>query len=129
MDSSGVLRVLAGPGTSRSPHNTDLVQYANNPGWCDDVADGPVHATLTLFDSMETFEAVGAWVVCASPTFAPPIRNIITMYDTLLNAAVERGAITVPDKPSFAFDVYPMLRAAADDHGPYVFSLSGTLPR
>lgn len=114
MAPDGVLRVLAGPGKSRSPHTTDLVHYANNPGWCDDVADGPVNATLTLFDSMKTFEAVGAWVVCAPPTFAPPIRNIITMYDTLLNAAVQRGAITVPDKPSFAFDVYPLLRASAD---------------
>ncbi len=117
MSKQGELRVLAGFGISQSPFNTTLTNYANNDGWCDDVADGPVNATVMLHGTKGTgqiFHAVPSWVLCGPPHFAPPVRNVVTLYDTLLANAVRDELITLPPKPSFAFDVYPLLKAALD---------------
>ena len=109
-DLSGRLVVLGGHGVSRSvPAGRPLRNYANNPDWCDDVSDGPVTATVAI--GGEEVEAEPAWVVVASPAYAPGIDNVMTWYDQALdirirffdpNAAVER--------PSFTRDIYPVLK-------------------
>jgi len=111
-DRQGRLIVLGGFGHSASPTNTPLTTFANNDGWHDDVSDGPVTATVTLKGNGKTFAAVGAWVICPPPKFAPPIDSIITLYDTLLQVAVDKLGLHLPTKPSFSKDIYPLLRRA-----------------
>ena len=130
MNSQGFLRVLGGKGTSKTGHpEIKINNYANNNSWFDDVADGPVNATVTLKSNDKIFEAETAWVICAPPSFAPQIRSIVTFYDVLMNRAVDRGLLALPDEPSFAFDVYPTL--AASLHVKFVHDIGsahGTLP-
>jgi hypothetical protein len=113
-DKQGRLLVLGGFGHSSSPGNfaIDENEFANNDEWHDDVSDGPVTATLQLKDNGTTFDAVGAWVICAAPKFAPPIDHVITLYDVLLQVAVDRLGMKLPAKPSFTKDVYPLLQRA-----------------
>jgi hypothetical protein len=87
-------------------------------------------------------QADGAWVLCAPPDFAPRVRPIITLYDLLTDMAVRFLSIPANalyyggplDKirqlkaayvegandefplyvPSFASDIFPILRAAYD---------------
>ena len=108
-DSSGRLTVLGGFGNSGSPVNAPLTTFANNDGWHDDVSDGPVNAVVTIAGA--SYPAVGAWVICPSPRFAPPVPQVISLYDTLLQTAVNLGLSTVPSTPSFTYDIYPMLMA------------------
>src|SRR5262249_8167966 len=73
-DAAGRLIVLGGFGQSRSvPDGLPLDNYANNPGWCDDTADGPVRATVRLNGRTDTVAADPAWVLVAPPDFAPSI--------------------------------------------------------
>jgi hypothetical protein len=111
-DGSGHLVVLGGFGASSSPNNAPLTTFANNDGWHDDVSDGPVTATVTLNGTKTPVQASGAWVICPPPRFAPPIFPIITLYDALLQTAVDRLGYQVPPTPSFTSDVYPILERA-----------------
>ena len=111
-DSRGRLLVLGGFGRSASPTNTPLTTFANNDGWYDDVSDGPVTATVKFKRDGATVAAVGAWVIVGAPKFAPPIDNVITLYDTLLQVAVDRLGLKLPAKPSFTKDIYPLLQRA-----------------
>jgi L-Lysine epsilon oxidase N-terminal len=61
--------------------NQPLDHFANNDGWCDDVSDGPVRALIQLKGITKTIEADSAWVIVAPADFAPPIENLITLYD------------------------------------------------
>ena len=47
-DAAGRLIVLGGHGKSQSLPQSPLEDFADNDGWCDDVADGPVRATIRL---------------------------------------------------------------------------------
>ena len=107
-DSAGRLLVLGGFGNSGSPINAPLTTFANNDGWHDDISDGPVSALVTY--AGHTYQASGAWVICPPTRFAPPIFHGISLYDTLLQAMVDRYGYVVPAKPSFTNDVYPILR-------------------
>jgi hypothetical protein len=89
-DGSGHLLVLGGFGASSSPNNAPLTTFANNDGWHDDVSHGPVTATVTLNGTKTPVQASGAWVICPPPRFAPPIFYIITLYNALLQTAVDR---------------------------------------
>jgi hypothetical protein len=113
-DAAGRLLVLGGFGNSASPANKPLPTFANNDGWQDDVSDGPVTACVTLKANGQTIQAIGAWVICPPPDFAPPISHVITLYDTLLQVAVEKLGLKLPAKPSFTRDIYPILRRAID---------------
>jgi hypothetical protein len=108
-DAEGRLLVLGGFGSSGSPINAPLTTFANNDGWHDDISDGPVTATVTC--AGKTYEASGAWVICPPPRFAPPITHSISLYDTLLQAMVDRYGYSVGAKPSFTNDIYPILRS------------------
>jgi hypothetical protein len=114
-DAAGRLIVLGGFGKSQSvPPNAPLKNFANNDGWCDDASDGPVRAKVTLNGSAQTVDADSAWVLIAPPDFAPPIENVVTLYDVVYDQAAKLAdpslAVTDTSKVSFTKDVYPLLR-------------------
>ncbi|HLB90371.1 MAG TPA: LodA/GoxA family CTQ-dependent oxidase [Terriglobales bacterium] len=111
-DDQGRLLVLGGFGHSESPQNKELTHYANNDDWHDDVSDGPVNATIAFHGGTQSIEAVGAWVIVASPDFAPAIDSITTLHDTLLRVAVEKLGLKLAPQPSFTNDIYPILKRA-----------------
>ncbi len=111
-DKQGRLLVLGGFGHSSSPTNAPIITFANNNGWHDDVSDGPITASVTLKGSHTPLAALGAWVVVAAPRFAPPIDSPITLYDVLLQVAVDKLGLQLPAKPSFTRDIYPILQRA-----------------
>lgn len=118
-DDGGRLVVLGGYGESKSPLNSSLQagNFANHDGWYDDVSDGRVSATVKLRDGT-TLPALDAWVIVAPPKFAPGLHTPVTLYDTLLQSAIERGLtpdpFSRPDfKPSFTRDIFPILNRAA----------------
>ena len=113
-DKQGRLLVLGGFGKSGSHMNIPINEgeFANNDGWHDDVSDGPVAATVTFKNGAVTVPAVGAWVICAAPKFAPAFDNVITLYDVLLQVAVDRLGLKLPVKPSFTNDIFPLLNRA-----------------
>jgi hypothetical protein len=130
-DSAGRLIVLGGHGVSQSAPSSTLEHFADNDGWCDDVADGPVRATVRLHGATTAISADPAWVLVAPPDFAPPIENVVTLYDTMYNMmAGFDPALRVSDSTpvSFTRDIYPILRRvshlhwvskiAAERHGP-----------
>jgi hypothetical protein len=112
MDGEGHLLVLGGFGTSASPTNAPIVHWANNDGWHDDASDGPVMASVLLNNTNNWIQAWSAWVICAPPKFAPPIDNIVTLYDTLYQVAVDKLGVVPPIPPSFSKDIYPLLARA-----------------
>jgi hypothetical protein len=120
-DAAGRLIVLGGFGKSQSvPPHARLRSFANNDAWCDDVSDGPVRAKVTLIGSAKTVEADSAWVLVAPPDFAPPIENVVTMYDVVYHQAAKLAdpslAVTDTSKVSFTKDIYPLLRRVSMLH-------------
>ena len=120
-DDDGRLIVLGGYGTAGSPTNTPLEQpgsnFANREGWYDDVSDGPVTAVVRMRDGSAAAPAVPAWVIVGPPKFAPALHNPVTLYDTLLQVAINKGVVPDPSKapefrPSFTRDIYRILRRA-----------------
>lgn len=125
-DDQGRLIVLGGHGaidTSTQVPEDGLFW----PDWCDDVADGPVRATLKLATG-ESPAVQSAWVVTAVPGFAAPIENIVTLYDLALDMAVRHLGHPAPQYVSFSRDIYPLLQrvvrlkwvsaSARSGHGP-----------
>ena len=146
-DGSGRLVVLGGRGVAKASTAVatavgivgaaPLAQYANNRAWFDDVSDGPVTAEIQLDDGswVRSHEIEPAWVVCGPPDFAPPLRSIVSLYDTLVDLWVRsptldasaasgapawmtamRGDFTATSgfskfKPDFVRDIYPFLQA------------------
>jgi hypothetical protein len=123
-DAESRLIVLGGYGNSGCIPGPDgrpapLEDYANNDGWFDDTADGPVRARLVLTDGRTVEVDHPAWVAVAPPRYAPELINIVTLYDTMYDAAV-RGMQARPDifsagrwqpdfRPSFADDILPII--------------------
>ena len=108
------LEVLGGAGWSDSPFTTDLSlrDFYNNPGWYDDVSDGPVTATITVRKTGQQFVADRAWVIVAPPKFAPGIDSVITLYDRLMDMAVRAHWAVEPKIPSYTRDIFPILERA-----------------
>jgi hypothetical protein len=121
-DADGHLLVMGGRGISRSPEDKPIGDefrngetggdFYNNRGWYDDVSDGSVRATIVMPDGSR-IEAEPAWVIVAPPDFAPATSAIVTLYDVLVQIAIGRHELTLPAKPSFARDIWPLLRRAA----------------
>jgi hypothetical protein len=100
------LIVLGGYGHSGS-YKTEfggpmIRQFANNDGWFDDTADGPVSAQLaykvlsvdgrppdpkTPSSGLAAVQ-VPAWVIVGYPRYAPQIVDIVTMDDVVYDVAV-----------------------------------------
>lgn len=107
-DADGRLLVLGGRGTSGSVGGArPITQYANNDGWHDDTADGPVQASVSI-DGRD-LPVTGSWVIVAPPKFAPFIHNIVTLYDVM----AEAKGVFPPDRPSFTKHIFPIFEAAA----------------
>jgi len=123
VEADGGLTVLGGFGNSGSINGSNIINYANNPGWFDDASDGYVRAKVVLADGSRQ-DASPAWVIVGPPDFAPPIENIITLYDVFYDRGLRFANLdpTIFDPntqqftrgftPSFDKDVFPILRRA-----------------
>jgi hypothetical protein len=139
-----------GPPTGPGRPPAALINYANNDTWFDDVSDGPVTAKITLKSGKTLKVDFPSWVLVAPPDFAPGVRNVISLYDTMLDVAVRKlpapaafSRTTVDLKslrasvhgtkgfrPDFDADILPTLRAGADVrfvHDPEKPAFHGTL--
>lgn len=81
-----------------------ITQFANNDGWFDDIADGPVTANLVY----EVLQISGvdvpagqtgqvsvddpAWVIVGYPRYAPQIVDVVTLDDVLFDMGVRQFA-------------------------------------
>jgi hypothetical protein len=125
-DAQGRLIVRGGFGFSSSPVGNSIGNFWQNAGWHDDVSDGPVNATIVV--GGQTFQAVGAWVICPPPRYAPSTYAPITLYDTIREVAIDNNLPGTPQPampPSFVNDIWPilrrgigMLRVVASDFSP-----------
>ena len=97
-DADGRLLVLGGSGISGAPPNTPLGgSYYKNPGWYDDVADGPVSASIQLSAGGPAQAAEGgAWVIVAPPDFAPEIQGVVTLYDVIRQVSIDEFGAPAP---------------------------------
>jgi L-lysine epsilon oxidase-like protein len=99
-EQDGSLLVLGASGssgtTNLAPHDPGqqpvyeyaLITYANNDGWFDDTADGPVSAVLVMDDGSTVPVGAGAWCLCVPPAYAPQVLNQVTLWDTMYDVAV-----------------------------------------
>jgi L-Lysine epsilon oxidase N-terminal/L-lysine epsilon oxidase C-terminal domain len=130
---TGRLIVLGGRGISGTPdprkanldkevqaetvgRSDEDISFANHDAWFDDSSDGVVTATVAL-KSGRRISVKDSWVIAGPPKFAPELQNIVTLYDTLYQVAVDRGLAPDPFAdprflPSFNRDIYPILRRA-----------------
>jgi hypothetical protein len=118
-DADGRLIVLGGHGASQSPRSIPMVHFADNDGWCDDTADGPVRAVVRLHNTPDAVKADPAWVVVAPPDFAPSLENVVTLYDAVYSAMARfdpRLAVGDATPVSFTRDIYPILRRVSNLH-------------
>lgn len=113
-DGDGRLIVRGGFGKSENPTDpSSQPNFPTTPGWYDDVSDGPITAQITI--GPNTFQAVnGAWVICPPPRYAPTTYSISSLYDTLRQLAITNQQLPALGLPSFANDIYPILKRALD---------------
>ncbi len=124
-DGDGRLIVRGGFGKSENPTDpSSQPNFPTTPGWYDDVSDGPITAQITV--GPDTFQAVnGAWVICPPPRYAPVSYSISSLYDTLRQLAISQGQLPALGLPSFANDVYPILKRALDMRYVSAFAFGG----
>lgn len=106
-DSEGRLIVLGGRGNSESYNGAQAVTFANNEGWHDDIADGPVTAEVTF--KGRKLQVDPAWVVVAPPNYAPVQKSVRTMWDLIRDVMITAGMLPRPVRPSFERDIRPIL--------------------
>jgi hypothetical protein len=83
-----------------------LKHFANNDGWYDDIADGPVTATVNLGGRRLPVDP--AWVIVAPPDYTPGIPSIVTLYDIAYQAHLDAHPGDTPPRVSFSGDIYPI---------------------
>jgi hypothetical protein len=113
-DAQGRLIVLGGDGTAGAPTGTPIGgSYYENPNWYDDVADGPVTASIQLTPgSTPVMAEGGAWVIVGPPDFAPEIGGIVTLYDVIRQIGIVNFGQALPVTPSFDLDIAPIIKRA-----------------
>lgn len=105
-DPQGRLLVLGGHGKSASWNGARAITFANNEGWHDDVADGPVTASVRY--QGRDIPVDPAWVVVAPPNYAPQQKSVRTMWDLMRDLFVAKGSLKAPVQPSFQQDIRPI---------------------
>jgi hypothetical protein len=108
IEEDGTLVVRGGYGTSASPTNQPIVDFANNPEWYDDISDGSVDAVVQI--GGRRLEAVGAWLIVGPPNFAPGITPFISGWDLVLEVMMKKGLVHRPVRPSFGEHIHPILQ-------------------
>ncbi|WKA31324.1 LodA/GoxA family CTQ-dependent oxidase [Bradyrhizobium roseum] len=111
-DEEGRLVVLGGRGKTGSIPGAEITTFANNDGWHDDVADGPVTATVSI--GGRDIPVDPAWVVVAPPNYAPDLKGICTMYDALVDVFMDAGMLPFKASVSFVDDVLPIFERMAE---------------
>ncbi len=89
-----------------------LTDWGNNDEWYDNTADGWVKARVVFADGTHVEldqPEQRAWVICAAPRYSPAMGWVTTLHDVAMDVVGER----LPDKPSFARHIYPVLRVAS----------------
>ena len=90
-DSNGNLLVIGAYG--RAGGNESIAGFGGADTWNDDIADGPVTATIHFKDGSAPV-VLDAWVVIGSPKFAPELVNISTWDDVVADMAIKfKGAL------------------------------------
>lgn len=107
-DDKGRLLMLGGHGKSANVKGDLAVTFANNAGWYDDIADGPVTAQV-CFEGRE-LSVKPAWVVSAPPDYAPLQKSVRTMWDLMRDVAIKGGMLPRPVRPSFTEDILPIFQ-------------------
>jgi hypothetical protein len=111
-DAAQRLLVIGAPGKSASPANAPIGgSFYNNADWHDDVADGPVTVEVTL-PAGPSPAVAPAWVIVAPPDFAPGSEGVVTLYDVILQVALDAAWTTLPAKPFFVDHIRPMIERA-----------------
>ncbi|BAL12281.1 MULTISPECIES: LodA/GoxA family CTQ-dependent oxidase [Bradyrhizobium] len=109
-DEEGRLIFLGGNGVSRPfRKGTRPLTFANNPGWHDDVSDGPVRAQVT-FAGHAPIDAEPGYVCVTPPNYAPGLFGLVTMDDVVREVFYDKGWIPRPAKTSFVNDVQPIFQ-------------------
>jgi L-Lysine epsilon oxidase N-terminal/L-lysine epsilon oxidase C-terminal domain len=108
-DKNQNLLVLGGFGFSSSPTNQSLPSFYTNPGWHDDTSDGPVTARIRLADGSTIDDITPAWVAVGPPDYAPEIQGVVSLYDIMLQVAIDQLGVPRPNPVSFTRDIFPML--------------------
>jgi hypothetical protein len=91
------LIVFGGRGKSASYNGAKAVTFANNEGWHDDTADGPVTAEVTF--SGQKLRVDPAWIVVAPPNYGPLQKSVRTMWDLIRDVAITAGTLPKPARP------------------------------
>lgn len=105
-DEQGRLLVFGGDGHSASKDGAPATTFANNDGWHDDVADGPVRAKVTY--KGKTYEAEPALVVVTPPNFGQGLYGVVTMFDVVLDLYYRIGWLKPPERVNFWDQIYPI---------------------
>lgn len=96
----------------------------NNDQWFDDTSDGPVSAVL-MFDDGSHVAVHAAWVAATDPSYAPQIRNVVTLWDDVYDVWVRtlglapdvydahRGGWQSGYQPTFDDQIAPIFMAAS----------------
>ncbi|MEA2237858.1 MAG: hypothetical protein QOC81_2582 [Thermoanaerobaculia bacterium] len=127
LDANGNLFVIGGDGASGtlntspagSPYQYVLLTYANNDGWFDDAADGPVTASIVLDNGKTVPVDVPAWCLSGPPKYAPQLSNLVTLHDLMYDIAVREmnyapklfsgGAFNTNYEVNFAAEIAPVI--------------------
>lgn len=123
-DDKGRLLFLGGKGKSAPFHKGIApITFANNVGWHDDIADGPVRA-IVKFAGADPVEAEAGYVAVTPPNFAPGLLGLVTMDDAVRETFQDQGWIARPLDTSFTNDVWPIFDRLTGlqwvDHGLFV---------
>jgi hypothetical protein len=126
-DDKGRLLVLGGYGRAagwRLNAAAPLGDDVNNDQWFDDTSDGPVTAVVVFSDGSRA-AAAGAWVTTTDPSFAPQIRNVVSLWDDIYDCWVRelqfapgiydqaKGGYQRTYKPTFDDQLAPIFSSAA----------------
>jgi hypothetical protein len=113
-DSKGRLLVIGPQGQSASASAMNPDTFADNDGWYDNTADGPVLAKLyhRTTDGLKpvTEQVRGAWAIVAPFDFAPEVDSFVTLYDVAQQAWHDRAKRSPPSDTFYASDILPVLQ-------------------